>query len=505
MAGEKGTNKNLYFFAGLAILFIVLGGSNEYFNIMPQTVSFGLVSTGIAIILFGILESAVNVKLKNSPILGKSISASGAAGGFYLIFMLLKTDLISPPPKPALFDIAFSAPLYTGGGDQHISLDTLRFTQANPLSTYSDYPLSPTKFLGALWVEYEVKERQLSGAGDKYMGTFVREISNSFQGNPSEVPRFKMCFKRINVDPIVAKLQCSDGSCNLTEDSRSIEICDQLNAKIDTPWFFSKAHAADSVKKGWVTPSIDTLERQFKESQQTYVAFSISSENLNLPENADSFQYQVSVNSIPIYINGWMKDETTRFLDKEGGFELKFGLQNLDFAGADFGNEWLKLEITYFARGEELRTDVVERSFIALREVDNVGINVGATHYNWGGKQYFGVNDRFEIFFWSSTDSDELVNRRKRFFDEENIELNGNRLVAVIRPPLNENENFGLVLGIVDNYGRVDFTFSENKASEIEQWGSANLTGRRTKVRPETGYDHPLINELNVYELGKKH
>jgi hypothetical protein len=508
-AKGKSLTNLLILYAVFAVLMFVLAGINKHWALLSETVSNALVALGISIVLFGLLDSAAQVKTKNktNPNIVKSVSLGGAMAGFFVVFMLLEPAKIEPTTdlETKLFDVSFSAPLSGAEQKELFKEAELRFTQYEPQSTYSDYPLLPTKKIGEHWGQYEVKERDLKEIGSTFRGTIKRAVTSSYSGSPNAVPNYKLCFERKEVGNIIAKFHCEASECKIDDQAQRINACQLSSAlSFDNLGLFSKAYA-QSIESGWITPSLDTLQKTYKASNETYVEFAVSSNNLRLTEAVVKFKYQIRVNGTPVFINGWTEEETIQYIDVSKPFSLKFGLQNLDFSGAEYGQEHIELTLTFYTNKGEYRQDVLNRAYVALRSVKKTNLQVNDVNYKWSGQQYFGTNDGFEVFFWSSKNSDELVNRRKKFFDEEKLKLNDYELVAVVRPPLGENKSFGLVLGLKETNGRVDFTFSETRAQEIEQWINQNLRGKRTRKRPETGFDHPLIKSVNVFELDGQH
>lgn len=507
MNDTKKSNWLYFYYAGLAVVLFVLAGVNSYFQVMPERVSMALVSLGIAAVLFGIFESVAKVAVGEESKLGKTFSLGGAAAGFFIVFHMLEptTSVLADSPQAAVsdvavFDVVFTAPLNKEPAIEHFSDLELRVTQTEPASTYQNYPLLPTESIGRKVGQYELKERSLKQIGDQYQALVKRKVLDSFVGMPGDIPKFNICFIRAAPGPISAKFACDGAACKLDELSKNIKICDPPQSAIDWQWF-SQAYA-DENAIGWITPSLDTLKENYQKQQNTYVEFVVAAENLRLPDTADAYSYQLTVNKQPVFINGWTEAETISAFNPKQPFKLSFGLQNLDFSGADFGQENLQLTLTFYASGQKVRTDIINRNYIALRTVHTISDVINDVLYSWSGQQYFGKNDGFEIFIWSSPNADEIVKRRKKFLDEANLQYQGGKVVAVVRPPLTQNQNYGLVLGLVDGAGRIDFTFPKTTATEIATWLRTEVAPLKTAVRPETNQQHPLIKDVNLYQIG---
>jgi len=506
MNDTKKSNWLYFYYSVLAVVLFVLAGVNSYFQVMPERVSMALVSLGIAVVLFGIFDSVAKVAVGEESKLGKTFSLGGAGAGFFIVFYMLEptTGLVDDPlpavSETAVFDVVFTAPLNKEPAIEHFSDLELRVTQTEPASTYQNYPLLPTESIGRKIGQYELKERSLKQIGDQYQALVKRKVLDSFVGVPGDIPKFNICFVRAAPGPISAKFACDGNACKLDELSRNIKICDSPQS--DIGWqMFSQAYANENAI-GWITPSLDTLKENYQKQQNTYVEFVVAAENLRLPDTVDAYSYQLSVNEQPVFINGWTETESISVFAPKQPFELSFGLQNLDFSGADFGQETLQLTLTFYASGQKVRTDRINRNYIALRTVHTVSDMVNEVLYSWSGQQHFGKSDGFEVFIWSSTNADEIVKRRKKFFDEANLQYLGAKVVAVVRPPLTQNQNYGLVLGLVDGAGRIDFTFPKATATELAAWLRSDVAPLKTAIRPETNQQHPLIKDVNVYQIG---
>lgn len=506
MNDTKKSNWFYLYHAGLALMFFVLAGINNFFQVMPERVSLALVSLGIATVLFGIFDSVAKVAVGEASKLGKTFSLGGAAAGFYIIFQMLEPAMPEPEDniKPAasdsaVFDVVFTAPLNKDPAIEHFSDLELRVTQTEPTSSYQNYPLLPTENIGRKVGQYELKERSLKNIGDQYHALVKRKVLDSFVGMPNDIPKFNICFIRAAAGPISAKFSCDGTACQLDELSKNIKSCEPPQTRSKWQWL-SQAYATEN-QMGWITPSLDTLKDNYQKNNLTYVEFNLETSDLNLPQSADAFSYQLKVNQQPIFINGWTEAETIRSFDAKKPFQFSFGLQNLDFSGADNGQEHLQLILTFYAEGQKIRSDIIERTYIALRDVPTTIQQDHQVGYRWSGQQYFGQGDGFEVFIWSSADVGEIVQRRKKFFDEANLTYQGRKVVAVVRPPLSNNPNYGLVVGLTDDVGRIDFTFAKNFANEIASWLQTEVAPQKTALRPETNRQHPLIKDVNIYQI----
>ncbi|GGW83091.1 hypothetical protein [Alteromonas halophila] len=501
--------KKATFFVVVALIFFLLAALSVQVLAFSDKVTIALIALSISLILFGLLDSTSKVTLTeiNGVKLGKGISLTGAAGGFVVVFLMISDDeQVVPPPTPTMdaFDIVFHSPLYLESQNRLFDKEKLVITQVAPINfSLSDYPIVPLENVGSEWGKYKVIERKLDAIGDKMHLVAKRKVTTSFPGPVSAIPTFNICFHRSNDLVIGAEFECQSRTCTLTENASNITPCESESAKVNSDgWgLFSRAYA-QSEERGWITPSLSTLEEMNETEHITYVDFHVSASDLRLPDRVNNFSYALSVNHSPIYLNGWQENETRTAVNPSMRFEFQFGLQNLDFSGKDFGQENIHLTFKFFSDDQLVKTHAISRKYIALRQVQETQVQAeDGTVYRWRGNQFFGKDDGYEVFIWSSEKPDELVGRRKLFFDDEDITYDTREVVSVIRPPLNENENWGLVVGLKDQFGRVEFTFNKEKADDILAWAKTDLLGKRTRKRPETGHDHPLIKAPYLYEL----
>ena len=210
-------------------------------------------------------------------------------------------------------------------------------------------------------------------------------------------------------------------------------------------------------------------------------------------DQVDSITYQVFANDTPIYFDGWPKEDTITAVKPEKGIKLEFGLENLNFSGANEGQEIIRIEFDFYSKKKLIKTLTIERSYVALREVKPVSFTKDGIDFSWMGDYFIGkAQDGFKVNIWSTPDPSELA-KRKKWFDQADVQFEGRPSVSVIRPPLEPNPWYGLAIGLVDKHGRIKFTFSQAEAERISIWVKNNLGSVRVKDSKD-GHEHPIVS-----------
>ncbi|WP_286262813.1 hypothetical protein [Thalassotalea atypica] len=506
---KSPSHKTLLIYVLLSIFFLVFAALSFKFELFPYPIVCALIALAISIVLFGILDSTAKVTIEESKI-GKSVSLGGSIAGYFVIYKLL-VGAQEPVPEQvraeevaqvSQFDLQFKAPTFSDV--DNIDSERLSYSQTEPSSSYSDHPIVPVNII-AKWRKYLIVERKFDNEG-LFKGILKRVVLDEYMGSLADVPTYNICMsKKEDKTFNTINLLCEVGHCLPTDGSEDhVNSCNNasvINQTNDRFSLFSKAYASAKHDLGWIAPSLKTLKERHQTEKITYMSFKVKSDALNLPETVDSYTYQIKVNGVPLYINGWQQHERTFQFDNSQPFELEFGLQNLDFSGVHDGEEKISLDINFIDSKSKLvsRTDQIERMLVALRRVNTENVSSNSAIYEWSGTQHFGKSDGVEVFIWSTPDINEM-SRRKRFFDEENISFEDYRVMAVARPPLGSNTDYGLVVGLQDQYGRVSFTFDEVKADELMTWLNIQILPRKKRV-DGTDFYHSLIKEPYKYVI----
>lgn len=248
-------------------------------------------------------------------------------------------------------------------------------------------------------------------------------------------------------------------------DPRWMEICP---ADTKTWWLpgllLGRALAADEAGgAGWRAPNLETLEAQ---REHGYTVFEVQLDAIPELAGADGISYLVTVNGTPVYFDGWSPARLKVRYDPGKPFELRFGLENLDFSGGADGLERIRLDITFWRGRDSVRQLASEHPYVALRDLrekrivsDGVGVKWRATYRNERQDQ------RFEVFLLSTPDLKKAAAVKTRF-DAHQVTIESRRAMAVLRPPLT-SDSYGVTVGIVQPTGQIAFVFDEATANRV--------------------------------------
>jgi hypothetical protein len=322
-------------------------------------------------------------------------------------------------------------------------------------------------------------ERQirLPCPGDRFEASFVRIVEDAERRDRVIVKPTEMCFvrSRIRPDAEEAVLACQEGDkCQPVAISPSVaEPCGR-GARF--PALIGRAHAAERAREAhWVAPSLDTFARMPAERRPGFAEFRITSDPLPAFKAATGMSHAIRVNGTPVLIDGWPAHAVRQPFAAGEGLDFAFALQNLDFSGADRGHETIEVELGLWNGEERLDTLRLSRRYIALRpkapHVETLELTGGASA-RWSAVYRPPLReDKFEIFLASARrDRVDALLTDKKTFDEGRLRYEKEEAVAVVRPPLEPNVNYGLVLGVRHDSGQVQFTFDEAAANSLCRW-----------------------------------
>jgi TIR domain len=330
----------------------------------------------------------------------------------------------------------------------------------------------------------EIAERGtlLPRRGERYEADIHRQPLSATLERRASHGRSTVCLVRSERAPpsnLTALVECDEGErCMSAPDNPGhFEVCGSRANAGDTPsWTWTAtAHAQGLANEAWVVPSIETLRRQRDAGTgPAFTEVTLSSSPLPALAAAKMVSVEVTVNGRTALIDGLPPDASAVRFDAVTGLRLSFGLENLDFAGANKGHEAIDVKLRFLdASGKTLVRETQARlDYISLRNQpesrpagkDELGIR-------WTARYYSGLkDDRFQIFLTSSPDIDALV-RAKRDFDgashAADVDGRSHPLVAVIRPPFGDNRNWGLNVGLLLPSGQIRFTFDDATSTRL--------------------------------------
>ncbi len=221
---------------------------------------------------------------------------------------------------------------------------------------------------------------------------------------------------------------------------------------------------------GWLAPSLPTLVKLRETKNIGYTEFLIQSGPLSGLAGSNYFTYDIKVNGTPVSIDGWRSSDLRVPIEPSKGIALQFGLENLNFSGADSGCETIDVRIAVFQQDKRVKSYDLYRKYAALRDAGLVTIAAeDGQSFQWSGK-YLNpkVGERNEVFVNSTSDVQYAAKVKARI-DRAGIKYEGQDLVGLLRPPLN-NPTYGVIVGLRLPSGQEQFIFDNTRAQALAKW-----------------------------------
>ena len=305
--GENVPKKPLsalsYFSVSLIMLAIAIWLADRFQSEHPPLETFiVLLVAGMAFaaFIFGTMRSYghyTGKHLGGNLILGGPVvgAALVVVGGYFFL-----TELRGTPPHPVPtpeFTISFHMEFE---GESDAKLPILSYKQQKPIPR-KKYPLAPSSD-----GEYVRDRVDLPGPGKQYVARMRTQIDDSKRGTPNEVRVTTLCFLLRDHEPQATyhpELECKEGSsCKigpLAEDW--FKDCEPGIGRLPS---LAVVYASQgSTQQGWLVPTLETLRERHESQQITYTAFHVESGELTGLEEAETFDFQIFVNDVPIYVD----------------------------------------------------------------------------------------------------------------------------------------------------------------------------------------------------------
>ncbi len=486
-------------FIGISIALLICLPSRG--QILIQYLVLLIMSMAVAAFVFGVMRSYAQYSGKQ---MNGTLQLSGPVVGVALVmvggYMYLKNiDPNGSGLTPQTdFCVRFMMNDAEGAEQDILSRDNLIYKQNQPV--YREAYTLAKQPDGSYFRDSNV---DLPGVNESYQAKIRRPINAIRQGDLSALPVTVLCFQRTGQtddNHYRAVFSCADGGICLPDESATESWLEPCGTRVGWLEFLAPtACAQDSQERtGWIVPSLQTLGAQNQTDGITFTHFRIRSALLNGLEDADSFSYEIFVNDTRVFIDGWAPEDTRRPLYEGPTIDLQFGLENLDFSGANEGRERLRVVFHVYRRDQLLRSLTVERWYVALRSVARELVPADGIVFEWTGDYIVGkAMDGYEVFFWATSDRHELA-KRKRWFDSANVRYGNYPAVAVVRPPLGRNRDYGLVIGLTKENSSIEFTFSRDRADDILAWVQRDL--QTIRVTDDYG-PHPIVRRDSWVEM----
>lgn len=305
-----------------------------------------------------------------------------------------------------------------------------------------------------------------------------------FDGTFSNKPitdKITLCFDRTSYrlpekSPPSVLLECNqEKEFSILSGGELVEICNKdapvdatLNSNFITMAYASQEDIKESVSPGWIVPSLESLNSYKKDG---FTQFSIELKKEQGVEKADRAVFSVFINGTPIYIDGFEPKYLAKKITTIEAINYKFGLQNLGFAGADKGYENIEV-VVQFMQGDNLIKQIkYPFKYVAIRSFDRRFATTLEGHpFYWEASYIKAKETDYEVFIASSHNPNLAEDIKQKVDSGAYTYSTNQKIVAVVRPPLGTNKNYGVVVGLEYDTGQIRFTFKKDEAEELCSW-----------------------------------
>lgn len=314
----------------------------------------------------------------------------------------------------------------------------------------------------------------------------------------------EMCFIRAprppasGVSHYYARIDCrldKDCSVHPQEDPGWVTDCPRKASwnplpQCCVPAAYAQAPPAGApAEAGWLAPSLLSLRKMRETGKAGYTEFLIQSGPISGLTGSSYLTYDIKVNGTPVSIDGWRSSDLHVPIEPSKGIALQFGLENLNFSGAESGCETIDVGIDVFQQDKKIKSYALFRQYAALRDAWPVTIPAGdGQNFQWSG-QYLNPKDgeRCEVFV-NSTEDAQYAGKVKARIDRAGIKYEGQVLVGVLRPPLNKPV-YGVIVGLRQPSGQVRFMFDNAGAEALAKW----IDGSQSVAPVRSAFARPVF------------
>jgi hypothetical protein len=231
----------------------------------------------------------------------------------------------------------------------------------------------------------------------------------------------------------------------------------------------------------WAIPSLMQLQRRHATGRGTaYTEVTLSSAPLGASsaladvQNADRVSLDIKLNGRRAWIDGMPPATSAQAFDAKQGLQLAFGMENLDFSGANQGREKVELVLRFWQGKQQLREIQATLNYVALRSKEEPGpVGDPALGLRWSARFVPSQGgDVWQVFLLSANKPDSVEDGKRRFDTAGHTLRLAEQvmpLVAVIRPPLKADGAWGLNVGTKMKTGQIKFNFSAEESVALCQ------------------------------------
>ncbi|MCW5634621.1 MAG: toll/interleukin-1 receptor domain-containing protein [Rubrivivax sp.] len=355
--------------------------------------------------------------------------------------------------------------------------------------------LPPPKRLAPGLFEVEEGNTPLPGRGERYRADVRRQPLSARLDHSPHHGRTSVCLERSPGAPthdLRARLSCDEGEncARADDDPGHFHDCGQaVQGRAAPAWtWWPTAFAQAPNAPAWVVPSIETL-RARAGTGPDFTAISLTTPPLPQLAEARAVSVQLAVNGHEVLIDGFPPDASAVDFDPKVGVRLDFGLENLNFTGAQQGMDHIDVVLRFLAGQRLVREARATLAYISLRDHEPpTTVGDPALGLRWSARAVRGnPNERWQVWIAGAKDP-ALLMRARVAFDQARlrVSIDGQDypLTAHIRPPSpGLSDHWGLYVGIRQPSGQLYFILDDVASAAVcqrlaESAGRARVAGR---------------------------
>ena len=271
--------------------------------------------------------------------------------------------------------------------------------------------------------------------------------------------------------PPTAAYACEEkdpaGQCAARADDRGWLVgCTPAATPSRQGWgLIGAAHAQPVPAASWIVPSLQTLDRLRQTYLVGYTRFEITP--VSPPAGADHAVVRVYVNGAELLVDGIAAENHPQAIEPTKNFTISFGVQTLNMDGRVAGCNRIEIAIAYFQGARRLLAHRVAQNYAALRELAGASVVRDNIRYDWKGTYFRPAQQPETTVLFASQSDLEHISKLRAKFDNAGLTYRGQKLRAVIRPPLGDPRYYGLGAAIVEESGQLRFVFSSQDARSL--------------------------------------
>lgn len=395
-----------------------------------------------------------------------------------LLVNALRDHVISPPAGNRRLDIKVSFTPWPDGGNLQ-SPPALELILDEP-ELQGPYAFPATDVAGA--VEYHHQRFLLPALGERLNGYVARALYTAYAVGASKGAPLKtrLCLK-VTTAPMPSDrstaIKCAEGDgCAPRDANGPLAACAGGGSALApvrwVDWLPLPAAAAQPNEEepapgDWIVPRLETLHAERTRARgEAFSEVTITIDRFSA-ERADAVTFEARVNGRRLWVNGLPSWAHAQPWAKGAPTTVKFGIENLNSAGAFDGSEKLDVRVLLLKNKRPVAEDAVSLTFQALRTIAPAeSRSVNGRPVQWSATYHPGPQNQYQIFAFGGGKAVTLRAKMK-FDDAKATGTEAAPLMGVVRPPLKANPNWGISVGQLQPNGQIQFSFSREGASAL--------------------------------------